>query len=391
MGRKELTMLVEQVYELLNQITGELTGKEDLVTNDLSNVVDVGTAIFDATSVDNYVKSLVNKVGKFIAVNRPYKPPYPNIKREAWEYGSVLQKVRCAIPEAEANPSWNLVAGEGANQFLFKPPTVTTQFWNSKTTYDISMSFTEMQVKESFNSRSEMMAFVGMIENAIQTSKTIKEKGLAEQAISNFIGEKIYNNNGVVHLVSMYNDAYNPETDITMATAMYDPSFLRFASVQMMLYKDRLRDATNVFNLGTVPTFTPEEYLHVCVNSEFAKSVEAYMTADTYHDAMVALPNYDTVNFWQSLRDDPGGLGVKTYYNINTTTAIDITTSAGHDVAKAGIVAIMFDRDAIMLCNENDRVTTAYNAKQEFVNNFYKFDISLFNDLNENGIVFVLD
>lgn len=384
-------MLVEQVYELLNQITGELTGKEDLVTNDLSNVIDVGTAIFDATSVDNYVKSLVNKVGRFIAVNRTYKPPYPNIKRDSWEYGSVLQKVRCAIPEAEANPSWQLTAGEGANQFLFTPPTVTTQFWNSKTTYDISMSFTEMQVKESFNSRSEMMAFIGMIENAIRTSKTIKEKGLAEQAISNFMGEKIYNDNGVVHLVSAYNDAYNPETDITMATALYDPSFLRFASVQMMLYKDRLKDASNVFNLGTVPTFTPEEYLHVCVNSEFAKSVEAYMTADTYHDAMVALPNYDTVNFWQSLRDDPGGLGTKTYYNFNTTSAIDVTTSAGHDVAKAGIVAVMFDRDAIMLCNENDRVTTAYNAKQEFINNFYKFDISLFNDLNENGIIFVLD
>ncbi|MBQ6629774.1 MAG: hypothetical protein IJH65_13295 [Methanobrevibacter sp.] len=299
--------------------------------------------------------------------------------------------MRCAIPEAEANPSWNLVSGQGANQFLFTPPTVTTQFWNSKTTYDISMSFTEMQVKESFNSRSELMAFIGMIENAIQTSKTIKEKGLAEQAISNFMGEKIYNNNGVVHLVTAYNNAYNPETPITMATALYDPSFLRFASVQMMLYKDRLKDASNVFNMGTVPTFTPEEYLHVVVNSEFAKSVEAYMTADTYHDTMVALPNYDTVNFWQSIRDEPGGLGTKTYYNINTTTAIDITTSAGHNVAKAGIVAIMFDRDAIMLCNENDRVTTAYNAKQEFVNNFYKFDISLFNDVAENGIVFVLD
>ena len=383
-------MTVEQVYQLLNQITGELTGNEDLVSNDLTNVVDVGTAIFDATSVDNYVKSLVNKVGKVIAVNRPYKPPYPNIKREAWEYGSVLQKLRCAIPEAEANPSWNLVSGQGADQFLFNPPTVTTQFWNSKTTYDISMSFTEMQVKESFNSRSELMAFIGMIENAIQTSKTIKEKGLAEQAISNFMGEKIYNNNGVVHLVTMYNAAYNPDTPITMATAFYDPSFLRFASVQMMLYKDRLRDASNVFNMGTVPTFTPEEYLHVCVNSEFAKSVEAYMTADTYHDSMVALPNYDTVNFWQSLRDDPGGLGTKTYYNINTTTAIDIVTSAGHTVQKAGIVAIMFDRDAIMLCNENDRVTTAYNAKQEFINNFYKFDAGYFNDLNENFVVFFI-
>ena len=382
-------MNVQQIYELLNQITGELTGNENLVTNDLTNVVDVGTAIFSATSVDNYVKSLVNKVGKVIAVNRPYKPPYPNIKRESWEYGSVLQKLRCAIPEAEANPSWNLQSGQGANQFLFTPPTVTQQFWNSKTTYDISMSFTEMQVKESFNSRSELMAFIGMIENAIQTSKTIKEKGLAEQAISNFMGEKIYNENGVVHLVTAYNTAYNPATPITMATALYDPSFLRFASVQMMLYKDRLKDASNVFNMGTVPTFTPEEYLHVVVNSEFAKSVEAYMTADTYHDSMVALPNYDTVNFWQSIKDTV--LGETSYYGFPTTSSIQIKTSAGHDVTKNGIVAVMFDRDAIMLCNENDRVTTAYNAKQEFVNNFYKFDISLFNDTAENGIVFVLD
>lgn len=382
-------MNVQQIYELLNQITGELTGNENLVTNDLTNVVDVGTAIFSATSVDNYVKSLVNKVGKVIAVNRPYKPPYPNIKRESWEYGSVLQKLRCAIPEAEANPSWNLQSGQGANQFLFTPPTVTQQFWNSKTTYDISMSFTEMQVKESFNSRSELMAFIGMIENAIQTSKTIKEKGLAEQAISNFMGEKIYNENGVVHLVTAYNTAYSPATPITMATALYDPSFLRFASVQMMLYKDRLKDASNVFNMGTVPTFTPEEYLHVVVNSEFAKSVEAYMTADTYHDAMVALPNYDTVNFWQSIKDTVEG--ETSYYGFPTTSSIQITTSAGHSVTKGGIVAVMFDRDAIMLCNENDRVTTAYNAKQEFVNNFYKFDISLFNDTAENGIVFVLD
>ena len=382
-------MQVEQIYELLNQITEEVTGQEDLVNNDLTNVVDVGTAIFSATSVDNYVKSLINKVGKVIAVNRPYKPPYPNIKRDSWEYGSVLQKLRCAIPEAEENPSWNLVSGQGANQFLFTPPTVTQQFWNSKTTYDISMSFTEMQVKESFNSRSELMAFIGMIENAIQTSKTIKEKGLAEQAICNFMGEKIHNNNGVIHLVTMYNAAYSPETPITAATALYDPSFLRFASVQMMLYKDRLKDASNVFNMGTVPTFTPEEYLHVVVNSEFAKSVEAYMTADTYHDAMVKLPNYDTVNYWQGIKATSGANS--SYYGFTTTSSIDIKTSAGNTVQKSGIVAVMFDRDAIMLCNENDRVTTAYNAKQEFVNNFYKFDISLFNDVNENGIVFVLD
>lgn len=378
-------MTVTQIYELLNTITEEVTGETALVHEDLENVVDVGTAIFNATSVDNYVKSLVNKVGKVIAVNRPYKPPYPNIKREAWEYGSVLQKLRCAIPDAEENPSWDLQSGQGANQFLFTPPTVTQQFWNSKTTYDISMSFTEMQVKESFNSKSELMAFIGMIENAISTSKTIKEKSLAERAINNFMGEKIHADNGIIHLVTMYNTAYNPATPLTSAAAIYDPAFLRFASVQLMLYKDRLKDASNVFNMGTIPTFTPDEYLHVVLNAEFAKSVEAYMTADTYHDSMVKLPNYDTVNFWQ-------GIGNTPKYNFEDTTTIALqSTSGGHNVTQAYIVGIMFDRDAVMLCNENDRVTTAYNAKQEFINNFYKFDISLFNDVNENGIIFILD
>lgn len=375
-------MQVNQVYELLNDVTEEVTGQSGIVAEDLSNVVDVGSAVFAATSVDNYCKSLMNKVGKVTSVNRPYKPPYPNIKREAWEYGSVLQKLRCAIPEAEANPSWSLVDGQGANQFLFHEPTVTQQFWNSKQTYDISMSFADMQIKESFNGRAELMAFFGMIENAIQTSKTIKEKALAERAINNFMGEKLHGGNGVVQLVTMYNTDYVPATPLTADTAIIDPSFLRYAAVQIMLFKDRLRDASNTFNMGTVPTFTPPEYLNAVFNAQFIKSIEAYMQADTFHDNLVALPNFDTVNFWQ-------GQGQHTY-KFDETTSINIKTASGNNVSQSWIVGIMFDRDAIMLCNENDRVTTAYNAKQEFTNNFYKFDISLFNDVAENGIIFTL-
>ena len=376
-------MVVEQVYTLLNTIADEVTGGSAIVAEDLSNVVDIGTAIFSATSVDNYVKSLMNKVGKVISVNRPYRPPYPNIKREAWEYGSVLQKLRCAVPSAVANPSWGLTSGTTPNQFEFTPPTVTQQFWNNKETYEIPMSFTEMQVKESFNSASEMMAFLGMIENAIQLSKTIREKGLAERAINNFIGEKIYATNGIVHLVTDYNTAYSPTTPITAETAIYSPEFLRFASVQIMLHKERLKDASNKYNTGTIPTFTPDEYQHIVFNSEFIKSVEAYMQADTFHDNLVALPNFDRVNFWQ-------GSGLKDYAFADTTS-INIKTASGHDVVGEYIVGIIFDRDAIMLMNENDRVTTAYNARGEFINNFYKFDISTFNDTAENGVIFMLN
>ena len=36
------------------------------------------------------------------------------------------------------------------------------------------------------------------------------------------------------------------------------------------------------------------------------------------------------------------------------------------------------------------RVTTNYNAKGEFFNNYYKFDAGYFNDLNENFVVFYI-
>lgn len=375
-------MQVNQAYELLNDVTEEVTGQSGLVNEDLSNVVDVGTQIFSTSSVDNYCKSLMNKVGKVTAVNRPYRPPYPNIKREAWEYGSVLQKLRCAIPEAEANPSWALTAGEAPDQFVFTPPTVTQQFWNSKQTYDITMSFADRQVKESFNSKSELMAFFGMVENAIQTSKTIKEKALAERAINNFMSIKLKEGNGVIQLVTRYNQDFEPDTPLTAETAIINPSFLRYASAQISMFKERLRDASNIFNMGTLPTFTPPEYLHAVFNSEFVKCVEAYMQADTFHQELVALPGFETVNYWQ-------GTGEHTY-RFDETTTINIKNSNGDTVSQSWIVGVMFDRDAIMLMNENDRVTTAYNAKGEYTNNFYKYDISLFNDVAENGIIFTL-
>ena len=65
-------MKVSQVYELLNTVTGEILGQTDLVKEDLSNVVDLGVQIFDATSVDIYVKALCDHIGRVVFVNRPY-------------------------------------------------------------------------------------------------------------------------------------------------------------------------------------------------------------------------------------------------------------------------------------------------------------------------------
>ena len=92
-------MKVSQIADLINSVTSEDLGLESILKEDLSNVVDIGTEIFSASDVDNYVKSLVNHIGKVIFVNRPYTGNVPSVLMDGWEFGSVLEKISADLPE----------------------------------------------------------------------------------------------------------------------------------------------------------------------------------------------------------------------------------------------------------------------------------------------------
>ncbi|MBR3776124.1 MAG: hypothetical protein IKL02_00815 [Kiritimatiellae bacterium] len=125
-------MTVTQIATILNTINSEVAEGAALVNEDLSNVVDIGTTVFDATWKDNYVKSLIDQIGKMVFVDRPYAGYAPSILRSAWEYGSILAKVRTKDFDAKQNPSWQLTPGTTVNQFEFNPPEVKQTFWNQK-------------------------------------------------------------------------------------------------------------------------------------------------------------------------------------------------------------------------------------------------------------------
>lgn len=72
-------MQVTQLYTLINNVTKEILGETAVVNEDLSNVVDIGKSIFDQTSVDNYVKKLVNHIGKVIFQDRVYAGGVPSV------------------------------------------------------------------------------------------------------------------------------------------------------------------------------------------------------------------------------------------------------------------------------------------------------------------------
>lgn len=383
-------MEVKQIYEIVNDITGEILGTTDLVKEDLSNVVDVGTAIFNASAVDAYVRSLVNHIGKVVFVNRPYRGNVPSVLMDGWEFGSVLEKVRVELPEATENESWELNDGEIYEQNQFYKPTVSAKFFNKRVTFEIPVSITEMQIKQSFSNASQLNGFMSMIYNAVEKSMTVKIDSLAMRAINNMIGETLYaevpggtytGRSGVkaVNLLYLYNQRY-PDSAITDASeALTNPDFIRFASFTMGVYADRLSKISSLFNIGGTDKFTPADMLHFVMLSDFAAGANVYLQSDTFHEEYTKLPNAETVPYWQGSGDD---------YAFDSISAINIKTASNNDISADGILAVMFDRDALGVTNLDRRVTTHYNAKAEFYSNWYKFDAGYFNDTDENFVVF---
>lgn len=378
-------MKITQIKDLVNSSLKEVDGTSVLLKEDLSNVVDVGRDILDKDDIDNFVKKLVDRVGKTVFNNRVYQGSAPSVLMDAWEYGSVVEKVDADLPNVEENDSLNLQDGKSYDQDIFYQPKVSAKFFNSKVTFDIPMSFTKMQVKSAFNSATELNSFISMLMTKVQNAMTVHLDGLIMKTINNFTAQVINSNKGlqVVNLLKGYNDQTGQS--LTSAKALTDPNFIKYANLMINTYRSRISQMSTLFNVGGVHKFTPKENQHLVILSDLASASKVYLESDTYNQQNVQLgSNYDTVPYWQ---------GSGSSYNFTDTSSIDVAIKDGastKEVKQSGILGVLFDTSALGVSCQNPRTTTAVNARAEFYTNFNKYDAMYYNDLNENFVVFMV-
>lgn len=356
-------MEVKQVADFVNSAASETIGGENLLTEDLSNSVDVGNDVFNANAFDAFVKSLVNHIGKVVFVNRPYRGSAPSVLMDAWEYGSVVEKIASEMPTASENESWELVDGASYDPNIFYQPKAEAKFFNKMTTFEIDRSITERQLRQSFSSATQLNAFVSMLFNEVEKALTVRNDALIMRTINNMTAETLYTQysggamTGIggpkaVNLLARYNQQYS--ASLTADKAILNPDFIRFAAYQMALTVDRLTRISVLFNVGGKERFTPKDLQHIVMLSEFRAAADVFLQSNTFHDEYTKLVNAETVPFWQ---------GSGTDYAFTSTGAIDVTTVSGHAVQASGILGVIFDRDALGVMNFNSRVTTNYNCK----------------------------
>ena len=376
-------MQVNQIHEMLNTVTSEVLGTTDLVNEDLTNLVDVGTEIINADKIDSYVNKLVHHIGKVEFSNKTYSGKAKNVLMDSWEYGAILQKIDAELPDATENDTWNLVDGQSYDPNVFYQPKVSSQFFDSKVTFEIPVSFAENQVKGSFSNAEQMNGFLSMLVNSVDTSFTIKLDELIMRTINNYIGTVIDKKdpNTAINLLSLYNKANG--TTLTANKCLTDPQFLRYANFIINTYIGRIARISKLFNMGKRERFTNVENTNLLLLNDFVNSSNVFLQADVKHNEFTGISGVDTVPYWQ---------GSGTGYGFEDISKIDVKvnngTKTGKTVSQSGVIGVLFDRDALGVTNLDRRVTTNYNPKAEFYTNFYKADSGYFNDFNQNFIVF---
>lgn len=381
-------MKVTQVAQIVNEVNAEMTGTEAIENIDLNDVVDTGSELLENEKLlDNYVKSLVDHIGKVVFVNRPYTGSTPSVMMDSWEYGAILEKIQYeGVPDAEENDTWNLVDGRSYDPNIFYKPEVSAKFFDERRTFDVPMSFATKQIKSAFSSGGQVQAFFSMIETAISNGMTNKMDGLVNLTIANAIAT-VYNNRATrpaqfYPLVTKY-VAATGDSSVTTANALVKPEFIRWASITMRRVASRMRMFSTLFNIGEKHRHTPSDTLKIILHSDFTADAEGYLYSDTFHNEFVKLPQADEIAFWQGSGDE--------FEWADTSKLIVTPRGSNTSVTISNIVGMFFDRNALGVSNLDRRVTSNYNAKGEFTNNFYKFDAGYFNDFNENIVVFTLD
>lgn len=387
-------MEIIQVKEFVNAQAKESLGIEDLVVEDASQLVDLGKRLRSSDADKNFITGLGDRIGKSIYKNKKYNGKYKFLFKDSWVMGSILLKVDADLSEAVENESWEVRNGSSPDPHGHVFQTVYQKFWNGLKTFEIDRSIGDRQYRSAFTSWEEMGAFFAMLETYVQNSIELYVESLGRALINTMTSETVYkefpsgtgygdkSTNRAVNLLYEFKQTpAGANSTITADTCMTDPDFIRFAVYRILRTKAYMTGYSTLFNVEDRPRFTNEANQVTVLLSDFeaAARVFLYDANGQFKDDNIKLPSANTVPFWQGSGKD---------FAFDSVSKINFTNSANHTVELGGILGVVFDEEAIAICNTDIRTTSDYHAKDEITDMFYKYDAQYIADTRENYVVF---
>ena len=384
-------MELTQISTLLNEtIVPNLMGETLTISADLKNIVDLGEKIADisADTVKDFAQAFVVGVARNVMDTRRYSRETYGLMNDAREYGGVIQRVKAKLLTAVDSPIWTLENGQDYFDGTYHAVDTDVKIYSKDTAWMITNSIPTEMFKQSFTSEDGVRELIALIESTVDNTLTVQLNGLAKTTLQQMIVSA--NTDRCINLLTIYNDLAGLSGDdaLTAADCLYNPSFLRWCAETIVRLRDMTQDFNEKYNDGTVPTFTPADDLRVTLLSEFARAIEFNMEADTFHNDLVSVGEYSTINFWQnSSKELLPSLGVtaqvEAHYGEESGSPVD-------PVSIKGVVGIIHDKYTAGVTARLSKVTANYIGAGDFTNYFHHVANSRFIDTRNTGIILKL-
>lgn len=384
-------MLVKQISNIVNDSVKDALGKTDGITTlDSSDIVSMGKALASHDLYDMFFKSLTNRIAKTVYFVRVYEGSKRSVLRDEHEFGAFIQKTYTEMPDAVDNATWN---ESGTKTFPQASPYdvqatigVSSLIFGGKGTWTIEIVRPIEQIKSAFLDNASMMRFIDSIYIAIQNSFKLEEERLTALAVNTSMASCL--SGGVSrNLLAEYN-AKHVDNPLTVETALENADFLKFASKEINLTVKNMAVLSTAFNKAKYTTFTSKENLVVEMLNHFASASDMYLQADTFHNELTKLPNFESIPFWQSSGSD---------FDFTTCSSIDITNkqliidgNATGNVKQSGIICFIHDVENVACYFGNRRTWDLPNPRSEVIVHGEKAEKGYSVDDHANAVVFYM-
>lgn len=397
----ELTF--NQLATVLNAITAQATGKTGIAAVDTSSFVTVGQEALKC-GYDTLNTAISQVLGKTIFAVRPYTAKFKGLEMTEQQYGNSSRKLSPIDKDFENDPAIDpaqMVDGGSIDPFVISKPLVQQENFYGSEVYKKSLTIYDWQLDQAFTGPDQFGQFVSMMmQNASDMLEQAREN-TKRMTLANLIGAVLghYAANQNVKLVTEYN-AYlglTGQNALTWAgikgNADQYQRFMRFSYARIATVASMLTERSAKYHVSlpdkTIMRHTPYEYQRLYMLGQERYDMEAQVLADAFHDNYLKLADVETVNFWQSI-NTPDTINVTPSYLIASGTNVG-TVAKGAAVNKAGIFAVIMDRDAAGVVQVNERTRTQYNGRGEYTNYWFGATMKYYNSFTENCVVFTLD
>lgn len=369
-------MDINQISAIVNSVTNQAMGATAIAVVNNQSLIALGdTVLSSQEATENWTKSLILQIGKTIISQRRYDRKYTKMLRDDFEWGAILQKIKVDMPDAEDDQSYDITQGGTVDHYKVNKQKVHQKLFYTETPWQLHISVQREHLKEAFTSLVKMNGFISAKFTEVQNKIEVSLERLSMNCVNNFIAE-CSGTGREIKLLTGYNGLTG--STLTAEQAMNDDGFLRYAVKQIKLISDRMtRMSKGVFNDGTTTRHTPYNLQCLYISSEYERSLETITQYQAFRDKYVQLENYETVPYWQSLQSPN---------DINVNRASDKTAKNVKN-----IIGVLFDIEALgTYKHEEVTAVTPMNAAGLYMNYYWHLKDLYFNDLSENGVVFVV-